>query len=78
MALSYKARRRLSVLALVVGLPAYIVIAVTVVNWAGARWGRMPIWAEFCVYNALGILWILPIKPIFTGIGKDDPDAPKE
>lgn len=74
MALSYKARRRLSLLALVVGLPAYIVIAVTVVNWAGARWGRLPFWGELCVYVGLGILWILPLKPIFTGIGKPDPE----
>ncbi|OWY13974.1 hypothetical protein B6V72_08240 [Thioclava sp. F34-6] len=76
MALSYKARRRLSLLALVVGLPAYVVVAITVVNWAGARWGRLPIWAEFCVYVVLGLLWIAPLKPIFKGVGKDDPDDP--
>ncbi|KFE36934.1 DUF2842 domain-containing protein [Thioclava atlantica] len=78
MALSYKARRRLSLLALVVGLPAYIVVAVSVVNWAGARWGRLPIWAELGVYVGLGLLWIVPLKPIFTGVGKAAPDEDRQ
>ncbi|NBR88643.1 MAG: DUF2842 domain-containing protein, partial [Rhodobacteraceae bacterium] len=32
MALSYKARKRLALLILVVGMPAYVVVAVSVVN----------------------------------------------
>lgn len=78
MALGYKTRKRLSLLALVVGLPAYIVAAVSVVNWAEARWGMMPWWASLGVYIGLGFLWALPLKPIFTGVGQPDPDAPKE
>jgi uncharacterized protein (DUF983 family) len=71
MALSYKARRRWSLVILLIGLPAYIVAAVTVVNMLD----RPPIWLEFVVYVALGIVWALPFKAVFRGVGKADPDA---
>lgn len=71
MALSYKTRRRLSLLILLVGLPAYIVVAVTVVNMLD----RPPIWAELLIYVALGVVWALPFKFVFTGVGQPDPDA---
>lgn len=77
MALSYKARRRLSMLALVIGLPAYIIVAVSIVNWAEARWGMMPWWGSVLVYIVLGVIWVVPLKPIFRGVGKDDPGAPQ-
>ena len=77
MALGYKTRRRLSLLILLVGLPAYIAVAVTVVNWADARFGRLPIWAELLVYVALGFLWALPFRAVFRGIGRADPQAPQ-
>ena len=70
MALSYAARRRLSLLILVVGLPVYIVVAVNVVDWLG----RPPFWVEFAIYVGLGILWALPFKAVFKGIGQVDPD----
>ena len=72
MALSYKARRRLSLLILLVGLPAYIVLAITLVTWLD----RPPFWAELLVYVALGVVWIFPFKLIFRGVGQADPDAP--
>ena len=78
MALSYKARRRGALLALVIGLPLYVVVAVSVVNWAEGRWGTMPWWFSLVVYVVLGMLWIVPLKPVFTGIGKEDPDAPSQ
>ncbi|WP_037307600.1 DUF2842 domain-containing protein [Ruegeria halocynthiae] len=68
--LSYKARRRWSLVLLLVGLPAYIVAVVTVVNWLD----RPPIWLELLVYILLGILWVLPFKFVFRGVGKEDPD----
>ena len=70
MALSYKARRRLSLLLLVVGLPVYIVLAISVVDW----FDRPPFWLELAIYIGLGILWALPFKAVFTGIGQADPD----
>ena len=71
MNLSWKARRRLSLLILLVGLPIYVVVAITIVNW----FERPSLWLEFFVYVALGIVWALPFKSIFKGVGKADPDA---
>lgn len=70
MALSYKARRRWSLVILCIGLPLYIMAAVTVVNWLE----RPPIWLEFIVYVVLGFLWAVPFKFVFKGVGKEDPD----
>ncbi|MBM2574818.1 DUF2842 domain-containing protein [Jannaschia sp. Os4] len=74
MALSYKTRKRLSFLILLVGLPVYVLVAVAVVN----LFDRPPIWLELAVYVALGIAWALPFKAVFKGIGRADPDAPPE
>ncbi len=68
--LSYKARRRWSLVLLLVGLPAYIVAVVTIVNWLD----RPPIWLELLVYVVLGVLWALPFKFVFRGVGKEDPN----
>lgn len=77
MALRYAARKRLALLILVVGMPAYVVVAVTLVNWADARFGRLPIWAELLLYVGLGLLWALPFRRIFRGIGQPDPETEK-
>lgn len=71
MALSYKARRRWSLVILLVMLPAYIVAAVTIMNWIE----RPSLWVELAVYIGLGLLWALPFKFVFKGIGQADPDA---
>jgi membrane protein implicated in regulation of membrane protease activity len=70
MALSYRARRRLSLLILLVGLPAYIVAAVTVIGLLD----RPPFWLELVVYLGLGVVWALPFRAVFRGIGQVDPD----
>lgn len=69
MALSHKARRRLAVLWLLVGLPVYVVVAVTLVGWLG----RPPFLVELAIYIGLGVLWAWPLKRIFTGVGQADP-----
>ncbi|ESW61620.1 MAG: hypothetical protein Q27BPR15_05405 [Rhodobacter sp. CACIA14H1] len=74
MALTYKTRRRLSLLILLVGLPLYIIVAVNVVG----LFDRPPIWLELLVYVGLGILWALPFKAVFKGIGQADPEAPQD
>ena len=61
MALSYKARRRWALVILLVGLPVYIVVAVTIMNWLD----RPPFWLELIVYVALGVVWALPFKMVF-------------
>lgn len=70
MALSYKTRRRLSLVLLLVWLPLFVIIAVTVMNAIP----RQPIFVELLIYVALGIGWALPFKFVFKGVGKADPD----
>jgi predicted membrane channel-forming protein YqfA (hemolysin III family) len=72
--MSYRARRRWSLAILLIGLPLFIVAAVTSVNWLDARFGRQPIWIEVLVYVALGVIWALPFRAVFRGIGQADPD----
>ncbi len=69
MALSWKARRRWALVILLLGLPVYIVVAAMAVS----ALDRPPVWAELLVYLALGILWVLPFRAVFRGIGKADP-----
>ncbi|WP_101065407.1 DUF2842 domain-containing protein [Roseovarius salinarum] len=71
MTLSYKARKRWSLVILLVGLPVYIVAAVTVVS----SLDRPPVLVELLVYVVLGFLWILPFRFVFLGVGRPDPDA---
>jgi hypothetical protein len=71
MRLSWRARRRWALVLLLVALPAYIVVAVTVMN----RLGRPGILVEFLVYAGLGVLWALPFRFVFLGIGRPDPEA---
>ena len=73
MALSYKSRRRWALIILLIGLPVYIVVAVTVVNMLD----RPSILVELMVYVVLGFLWALPFKFIFKGVGQADPDKDK-
>ena len=70
MALSYKARRRWSLVILLIGLPLYVVVAVGVIG----LFNRPPIWFELLIYVSLGVVWALPFKFIFRGIGQADPD----
>ena len=53
-------------------LPVYIVVAVTLMNWLDARFGRQPILVEVLVYLALGVLWALPFKRVFRGVGRGE------
>lgn len=69
--LSYKARRRWSLVILLVGLPVYIVVAVSVVNMLD----RPSILVELLVYILLGVLWALPFRFVFRGVGQADPEA---
>lgn len=71
--LSYKARRRWSLVLLLIGMPLYIGVAVNVV----AMFERPPILLELLIYVVLGAVWVLPFKFIFRGVGKADPEAPE-
>lgn len=70
--MNLKTRKRLSLLILLIGLPLYVVAAVSLVNWMDVRFGRQPILVELAVYVILGILWALPFRRVFTGIGREE------
>jgi hypothetical protein len=71
MALSYKARRRWSLVILLVWLPIYCVIAVSIMN----ALPRFPMLVELLIYVVLGVAWALPFKFVFKGIGKPSPEG---
>lgn len=71
MGLSYRARRRLSLVLLLVWLPLYVAASVTLMSVIP----RPTIWVEIFVYVALGLIWALPFRYVFRGVGKADPDA---
>ncbi|MBK0400838.1 DUF2842 domain-containing protein [Limibaculum sp. M0105] len=69
--MTYRNRKRLALAVLVLGLPAYIVAAVTVVG----LFERPPHWLELGIYVGLGVLWAIPLRRVFLGVGKPDPEA---
>tara|TARA_B100000780_G_scaffold184794_1_gene129754 strand:+ start:757 stop:981 length:225 start_codon:yes stop_codon:yes gene_type:complete len=71
MALSYKARRRWSLIILVIGLPLYAGLVVNLIAILPA----LPKVLELIMYVFLGIAWIIPLRYVFLGIGQADPDA---
>lgn len=71
MALGYKARRRWSLVLLLVWLPLFVVAAVTVTG----LFDRPPLWLELAIYVALGVIWALPFRAVFRGVGREDPEA---
>ncbi|MEZ7813729.1 MAG: DUF2842 domain-containing protein [Paracoccaceae bacterium] len=75
MTLSYKNRRRLSLLVLLVWLPAYVIGTILIMT----NLPRLPFLAEMLIYIALGFLWMAPFRTIFRGVGQPDPAAtPKD
>ena len=71
MALSYKARRRWSLVVLLIGLPVYIATAVWVMSFFETR---PHIVIEVLIYLGLGVIWAFPLKAVFMGVGQADPD----
>lgn len=72
--LSHKARQRWSLVILLVGLPAYIILSIGIIG----LFDRPPFVVELAVYVVLGVIWALPFKAVFKGIGKPDPEAPQD
>ncbi|MEM9350046.1 MAG: DUF2842 domain-containing protein, partial [Pseudomonadota bacterium] len=79
MALSHKAKKRWSLFILIIALPAYIIAAVTLMSGFREWFGMQPpILLELAVYTVLGVLWAIPLKRVFLGVGQADPNAPNE
>ncbi|MBK5926194.1 DUF2842 domain-containing protein [Rhodobaculum claviforme] len=72
--LSHKARKRWSIFVLLVGIPVYAVVAVTVVE----MFDRPHFLLEALIYLVLGVVWALPLRFVFLGVGREDPDAPRD
>ena len=70
MNINYKNRRRISLFLLLVGLPVYVIVAINIL----AFFERPSILLEVIIYLSLGIVWALPFKFIFKGIGQADPE----
>lgn len=70
MALTWRTRRRLALLILVVGLPLYILAAAGLVT----LFDRPGVLAELAIYVGLGVVWALPFRAIFRGIGQEEPE----
>ncbi len=76
--MTYKARKRLALFVLVIGLQIYIIVAVTIMSVMLNQEIRFPLIVELLIYILLGIGWAFPLKWIFMGIGQPDPDEKQE
>ena len=70
--MTYNTRKKLAAVALLVGLPIYIGVAL----WVVSLFDRPSMLVELLVYVGLGVIWAFPLKRLFLGVGKPDPDAP--
>jgi predicted membrane channel-forming protein YqfA (hemolysin III family) len=70
-AMTYRTRKRLAILFLLLGLPLYLVAAL----WILSLFDRPPFLLELAVYVALGVVWAFPLKRLFRGLGRPDPDS---
>ncbi|MCL4066878.1 DUF2842 domain-containing protein [Pseudomonas sp. GX19020] len=82
MALSYRKRKNLALLILVIGVPVYCFVTLVLIGLANDAWWsepgeRMPLFLEAMIFIGLGLAWALPLRRIFLGIGQPDPGAPK-
>jgi hypothetical protein len=65
----WRARRRWALLILLVAMPLYVVAAVSLVG----LFERPGILVELAIYVGLGVLWALPFRFVFRGVGQPDP-----
>lgn len=66
----WRTRRRLALLVLVLGLPAYVIVAVSVVG----MFDRPGMWVELLIYVVLGVVWALPLRRLFLGVARRPPE----
>ena len=66
--MSYKLKRRLSLLILVVGLPVYIILIVNLIS----SFDRPNFVVELLIYLFSGVVWAFPLKSVFRGVGQSE------
>ena len=64
--MSYKLKRRLSLFILIVGLPIYIIIIVNLIS----SFDRPNFLVELLIYLLSRIVWALPLRSVFRGVGQ--------
>ena len=64
--MSYKLKRRLSLFILIVGLPIYVIIIVNLIS----SYDRPNFLVELLIYLLSGIVWALPLRSVFRGVGQ--------
>lgn len=64
--MSYKLKRRLSLFILIVGLPLYVILIVNLIS----SFERPNFLVELLIYLLSGIVWALPLRSIFRGVGQ--------
>ncbi len=67
--MTYRTRKRLAMVVLLVGLPVYIVLAGGLVG----QLERPHVLVEIAIYVGLGMLWTLPLRGLFRGLGREEP-----
>lgn len=68
-----RARKRWSIVLLVVWLPLYLAGAWWLLAWVGdAFGGRPPMWLELPLYVVLAFAWAVPFRKVFSGIGRGE------
>ena len=67
---SYKLKRFLAILVLLLWLPLYIVLVLNIL----ALFERPSLIVELLVYVIAGVFWALPFKALFKGIGQQTND----
>ena len=69
--MSYKLKRRLSLLILVFGLPIYIVLIVNLIS----SFDRPSFLVELLIYLLSGVVWAFPLKSVFRGVGQAEEES---
>ena len=64
--MSYKLKRRLSLLILVFGLPVYIILIINLIS----TFDRPNFVVELLIYLLSGVVWAFPLKSVFRGVGQ--------
>ena len=64
--MSYKLKRRLSLFILIVGLPIYVILIVNLIS----SFDRPNFVVELLIYLLSGIVWALPLRSVFRGVGQ--------
>ena len=64
--ISYRLKRFLAIIVLLLWLPFYIVLVLNIL----ALFERPSLIVELLVYVIAGVLWALPFKALFKGVGQ--------